>query len=104
MRMVSFRSFLRRMSDPYIDTDVIVRLIIGDDPRKQEAARQLFRRVQDGELVLVAPVTVMFDAVFVLTSSKLYRLPRNDVRELLTTLLRLPNFRVESRGTLLRAL
>ncbi len=92
------------MSDPYVDTDVIIRLVSGDDPRKQAAARQLFHRVEQGELVLTAPVTVVFDAVFVLTSSRIYRLPRAYVRDMLTTLLRLPNFRVESRRSLLRAL
>jgi hypothetical protein len=30
------------VSDPHIDTDVIVRLITGDDPARQAAAAQLF--------------------------------------------------------------
>jgi len=31
------------MPIPFVDTDVIVRLITGDDPIKQQAARALFK-------------------------------------------------------------
>ncbi len=35
------------MTIPYIDTDVIIRLVTGDDPTKQRAARALFKRIED---------------------------------------------------------
>jgi len=92
------------MSDPFVDTDVLIRLLTGDDPVKQAAATALFERVEAGELTLLAPDTVIADAVFVLSSRRLYNLPRQEVQQLLTTLLRLPRFRVRNRRALLRAL
>lgn len=92
------------MSQPYVDTDVLIRLLTGDDPAKQSAARALFERVESGELSLRAPDTVFADAVYVLSSRVTYRKSREEVHDLLLPLLRLPGFRVQNRRTLLRAL
>ncbi|MBI2761959.1 MAG: PIN domain-containing protein [Chloroflexi bacterium] len=92
------------MSEPFVDTDVIVRLITGDDPVKQTAAEALFRQVANGSLTLRAPDTVIADAVYVLSSPNLYRRNRSRVRDQLGYLLRLPNFKVHNKRLLLRAL
>jgi len=92
------------MSIPFIDTDVIIRLLTGDDLVKQAAAAALFERVEQGTLQVAAPVTVIADAVYVLSSPRLYDVPRAEVRQLLTTLVRLPGFRVHNRRAVLRAL
>jgi predicted nucleic acid-binding protein len=89
---------------PYVDTDVIIRLLTADDPHKQVQATSLFRQVEDGALVLTAPDTVIADAVYVLASPRLYAVPRSDVRDLLTPLVALPGFRVSNKRTVLRAL
>lgn len=62
------------MTYPYIDTDVIIRLLTGDDPQKQTAAKALFEQVERGTLTIAAPDTVIADAVFVLSSPRLYHL------------------------------
>jgi predicted nucleic acid-binding protein len=92
------------MSDPFVDTNVLIRLLTGDDPVKQEGSARLFAKVQAGELVLTAPDTVIADAVFVLSSPRLYKLPRAKIQELLTPLLRLLGFRVRNRRALIKAL
>src|SRR5687767_10097055 len=92
------------MSVPFVDADVIVRLLTGDDPAKQVAARAFFDRIETGKLVVATPATTIADAVFVLASPKLYALPRQEVSELLSALVRLPNFRVSERPAVLRAL
>lgn len=63
------------MSAPFVDADVVVRLVTGDDPGKQAAARRLFDRVEAGDLVVATPVTTIADAVYVLASPRLYALP-----------------------------
>jgi hypothetical protein len=63
------------MSNPFVDTDVIIRLLTGDDLRKQAQAAVLFQQVRDRALTLEAPTTVIADAVFVLASPRLYRQP-----------------------------
>jgi predicted nucleic acid-binding protein len=92
------------MSDPFVDTDVIIRLLTGDDPQKQAAAAALFERVERGQAMVAAPDTAIADAVHVLASPRLYHLPRPQVSALLTTLARLPNFHVGNRQAVLRAL
>jgi len=92
------------MSDPFIDTDVIIRLLTQDDLKKQEEAAKLFEAVKAGRVKLAAPDAVIADAVYVLSSPRLYNLPRSDVHELLSPLVRLPGFKVENRAAVLRAL
>lgn len=89
---------------PLIDTDVIVRLLTGDDLAKQERARQLFKRIETGELTLIAPVTVIADCFYVLTAPSLYHLSKAEAVGLLKPILRLPHFRVVNRRMVLRAL
>lgn len=92
------------MSDPFIDTDVIIRFLTSDDLAKQAEAAELFEQVETGRLTVIAPVTVIADAVYVLSSRRLYNLPRSKVAELLTPLIRLPRFRIHQRQIVLRAL
>jgi predicted nucleic acid-binding protein len=90
--------------EPHIDTDIIVRLLTGDDLAKQAAAAQLFQDIEGGTLTARAPVTVIADAVFVLCSKRLYNLPRSQAAAALARLVRLPGFRVDQRRTVLAAL
>ncbi len=54
--------------------------------------------------MLSAPDTVIADAVYVLSSSKHYNLSRIEIRGLLVSLLRYPNFKVENKQVLIKAL
>ena len=92
------------MTTPFIDTDVIIRLLAKDDLIKQAAAAALFEQVEKGTLQVAAPDTVIADAVYVLSSPRLYKIPRSEVRELLTPLIRLKGFKVKNRGVVLKAL
>ena len=90
--------------DPFIDTDVIIRFLTGDDPGKQEQAAKLFNQIEGGRLTVAAPYTVIADAVYVLSSPRLYNIARHEVAALLTPLVRLPNFRGKDRRVVLAAL
>jgi uncharacterized protein len=92
------------MTQPFIDTDVIIRFLTGVDLKKQAAATALFEKMEQGLLTVVAPDTVIADAVFVLSCPRLYHIARSEVQELLTPLVRLPHFRVQNRSCVLRAL
>jgi predicted nucleic acid-binding protein len=89
---------------PVIDTDVIVRLLTGDDLEKQARSSQLFKKIETGEVKVFAPITVIADCVYVLSSRSLYKLPRAEVVGLLRSILRLRGFRLQDRRTVLRAL
>jgi predicted nucleic acid-binding protein len=92
------------MSDPFVDADVIVRLLTGDDLRKQARAAALFERVEQGRLTLRTPATTIADVVYVLTSPKLYAVPRAQTAEMLKALLRMPNFVVDQQEAIIGAL
>lgn len=92
------------MNDGLCDTSVLIRLLAGDDPDKQDRAIALFEQVEQGMLRLDAPTTVIADAVFVLTSKRLYNWPRDEVAAKLSTLVRLPHFHVRDRRVVLQAL
>ena len=86
----------------YLDTNIILRLLTGDDPAKQQASAALFEKIEKGELTVHAPVTVIADAVYVL--SKVYKKSRQDIHAALTPLVSLKQFKVSNRRMLLRAL
>ncbi|MDP8921581.1 MAG: PIN domain-containing protein [Chloroflexota bacterium] len=92
------------MTVPYIDTDALIRFLTGDDPVKQADVRALLRRVANGDLIVAAPDTVIADAVYVLSSRRLYDLPRAQVQALLTPLVQLHGFHLDNRRQVLRAL
>jgi predicted nucleic acid-binding protein len=92
------------VSDPHVDTDVIIRLLTGDDPAKQAQAAELFQDIEDGKLTARAPVTVIADAVFVLCSKRLYNMPRPEASAALTRLVRISGFQVDRRRTVTAAL
>jgi len=92
------------VSDPFVDTEILVRLITGDDPVKHAAADALFRRVATGQMTVAAPESVIADTIYVLSSPRLYAMSRRRVRETLAPLLGLPAFRVRNRTEVLRAL
>jgi predicted nucleic acid-binding protein len=89
---------------PLIDTDVIIRLLTGDDPEKQARAHHLFKRIEAGEVTVFAPITTIADCVYVLSSPSLYKLPRTEVVGLLLPILRLRGFRLQDRRAVLEAL
>jgi predicted nucleic acid-binding protein len=92
------------MSHPHIDTDVLIRFLTGDDPDKQTESAALLQKLASGELTVAAPDTVIADAVYVLSSRRLYNVPRARIQALLSPLVRLRHFRVQNRRQVLRAL
>jgi len=92
------------VTDAVIDTDVIIRLVTGDDSAKQARGIALFRRVELGEVTLIAPDTVVADAVYVLSSPRNYGMERSAIRSALHSLIRLPGFVMAGKPLVLRAL
>lgn len=92
------------MSTTFVDTDVIIRFLTGDDLVKQAASRRLFGRVRSGELVIAIPHTVIADATYVLRSRHLYHLPKPAIAELLAELLSMTGFKIHDRQSVLDAL
>lgn len=80
-----------------VDTNVIVRLLVNDDPQQGAAARRLF---ESNEIWI--GVTVLLEAAWVLES--VYGLSATRVAKVLRGLLGLPSVRVENAGAVAAAL
>lgn len=92
------------MDSAFIDTDVLMRYLTGDDPAKQARAATLLGQVERGNLQLIAPVTAIADCVYLLSSPRLYNKPPTEVADLLRPILKLTHFKVQKRQTIMRAL
>lgn len=92
------------MNEPLVDTNVIVRLLTGDDVGKQRRAKLFFERIERGEFRVTAALPVIADTIYVLSSPRLYKLPRTEIVALLMPLLRLPSLRIRNRRVVVQAL
>lgn len=92
------------MGEAFVDTNIIIRLLTGDDLEQQQRAKRLFERIEHNEVQVTAPLTVIADAVYVLSSPKYYNVPRAEIVALLKPLLRLTGFRLRNRSVILQAL
>lgn len=80
-----------------VDTNVVVRLLTGDDQDQAARAKRLF----EAETIWL-PKTVMLETEWVLR--RLYALDRARVAEALMALAALPNVRCEDEAAIIRAL
>ena len=85
-----------------LDTNVLLRLLVEDDPEQVALARRLMERCQaSGDRVLIT-LTVICEALWVLKRS--YRVPREELDLVLTELLRDDRFAVEHEDEVWAAL
>src|SRR5690349_10300729 len=92
------------MEQAFIDTNIIIRFLTGDDPEKQKATAALFERVTSNELTIIAPDTLIAECVHVLSSPRLYNKSREEIRLALSSLVSLDGFKIANRRALLHAL
>lgn len=67
----------------FVDANVFIRHLTGDDPRKAQACLALFQQAQRNEVRLTTSETVIAEVVYVLSSKNLYNVTRRDIRALL---------------------
>lgn len=89
----------------FLDTNVVVRYLTGDDEAKAADCYRLFQRVQRGEEELLTSETVVSETAYVLSSSRLpYRLTHEEIRERFLPLLTLRGIRLPHKRVCLHAL
>lgn len=59
----------------FIDTNIFLRFMLEDEPEKQAACAELFRRIAEGEEVATTSETVLAEVIYVTTSPRTYRVP-----------------------------
>jgi len=89
------------MATAFLDTNILLRHLLGDHPEQSPRATEYFRRIESGEIKVRTSDTVIFEAVF--TLERHYRQPKARVREALLPLLELPGIVLPGKARYQRA-
>ena len=88
----------------FLDTNIFLRFLTGDDPDRSASASALFERVELAELTVTTSESVVVEIVQVLSSKVLYNAPRSEIRHQLRKVLSLPGLVLPHKRSYLRAL
>ncbi|MFN8489868.1 MAG: PIN domain-containing protein [Caldilineaceae bacterium] len=88
----------------FVDTNIFLRHLTGDDLSKAQACLTLFKQAQQNQIQLTTSETVIAEIVYILSSKTLYNLSREQIRVRLDPLLSLPGLKLPYRQTYQRAL
>jgi predicted nucleic acid-binding protein len=88
----------------HLDANVLIRYITQDVEWMADRAEELLARIDSGEEAVALLDANVAEVVYVLGSSKLYRLSREAVVEALMPILQLDGIRVENKARCLLAL
>lgn len=86
------------MKTIFVDTNVIVRLYLGDIPQQYERAKKMFSQAAAKRLNLVTNPMVIFEAVFVLKS--FYKKTREELNDFIAETLDTPGLFIEQHELL----
>ena len=89
------------MAVQFLDTNILLRHLLGDHPEQSPRATAYFRRIEDGELKARISDTVVFETVF--TLERHYRQPKAKIREALVALIELTGIVLPGKAQLRRA-
>jgi len=90
------------MGELFVDTNVFLRYLTNDDPRKAESARKLFESAVDGKARLRTSLLVIAEIVWTLES--FYNLDPTEIARKVEILLNTPNLNCPDAPTILKAL
>jgi uncharacterized protein len=89
---------------PFLDTNIILRYLTNDDLDQSVRAKQFIDQMAAGTLVATTSETIIGEVVFVLSSRRLYNLPRDEIRKHLSNILSLKGLLLPYKRMYLRAL
>jgi len=85
-----------------VDTNVMVRFLIGDGGDLAKDAADFFRSVESGNVIAVLKDVVIAETVYVL--EKVYSVPKAEISAVLAKMLMIKNIRMEDKETAVKAL
>lgn len=87
----------------FVDTNIFIRYITGDNPEMQAASAELFAQAARGEILLTTSETVIGEIVFVLSSARTYNLGRETVGTAIHTIVSMDWLMIQDRQKYIRA-
>ena len=76
------------MAETFLDTNILLRHVLGDHPDHSPRATAFLQRVENGEIQAHIADTVVFECVF--TLERFYKQPKDKIRDALLPLVELP--------------
>jgi predicted nucleic acid-binding protein len=77
-----------------LDTNILLRHLLGDHPTHSPAATQLIQQIEQGQVRAWTTALTFAEVVFVLTGRRTYNQPRPVIRANLLPLIELPNLKI----------
>ncbi|MDQ3657015.1 MAG: PIN domain-containing protein [Chloroflexota bacterium] len=90
------------MNNAFLDTNVIIRHLLRDNPDQSSRSSRLVGSIADGIVDVAISDTVVFEAVFVL--NQIYKISRSEVADELTVLLNIPGISLNTKSEILATL
>ncbi len=88
----------------YIDTNVFIRYLTNDVPKKSARCKKLFKQAEQGLINLYTSESTVAEVIFVLSSKKLYNFTRDKIYVLFIPLLSIPAIKIQDKPVMLLAL
>lgn len=81
-----------------IDTNILIRFLIGDDTKQAKQAYNLFKKAEASKSELFVPLLVVLEIIWVLES--VYEISRTSILDSLSDLTLMPILKFENQSTL----
>ncbi|MGH2532978.1 MAG: PIN domain-containing protein [Thermomicrobiales bacterium] len=88
----------------FVDTNIFLRFLVGDDPDKARRSLALFRRAERGEIELVTSEVIVAEVVYVFSSRSVYQRTHAQVAEGLTPVIENRGLRIDHKLAVIAAL
>jgi predicted nucleic acid-binding protein len=88
----------------FVDANIFVRFLTGDDLAKAARCHELFERARRGEVSLFTSESVIAEITYVLSSPRTYGFSRASVAVALRPLIADPGIQIDHKETVLRAI
>ena len=92
------------MMTAYADTNLFIRYLTHSNTAIESPALKLFQQVKAKEVTLIWSTVIFAEVIFVLTSKRLYNVPRVEIADLLAPFFKLPCLKIEDQGVAEQAL
>jgi len=92
------------MAVEFLDTNVFIRYLTGDNPDQSGRSLALIQKVETGDIQVTTCEGVLVEIVQVLSSRQLYNRPRSSIASTLSDIVRLRGLRLPNKVAYLRAL
>jgi predicted nucleic acid-binding protein len=92
---------VKNMPACFLDTNILLRYLTRDDEQKARRALDLLLKVEQGEEKVITSPLVIFEVVFTLQSY--YKIPRQQIRELVLPIISLRGLQLPGKSVYYRA-